>query len=87
MAEYQENKESLQESLQQIVELLERHELVESLVHQQEKDAPRQELVESLAHRQNIALLQKKLESLHPADVAYILEALPLEKRLYVWDW
>ena len=86
MAEYQENKESLQESLQQIVELLERHELVESLVHQQEKDAPRQELVESLVHRQNIALLQKKLESLHPADVAYILEALPLEKRLYVWD-
>lgn len=86
MAEYQENKESLQESLQQIVDLLERHELVESLVHKQEQDAPKQELVESLVHRQNVALLQKKLESLHPADVAYILEALPLEKRLYVWD-
>src|SRR5918992_56247 len=25
-------------------------------------------------------------ESLHPADVAYILEALPLEERLVVWD-
>jgi magnesium transporter len=86
MAEYQENKESLQESLQQIVDLLERHALVESLVHKQEQDAPKQELVESLVHRQNVALLQKKLESLHPADVAYILEALPLEKRLYVWD-
>lgn len=86
MAEYQENKESLQESLQQIIDLLERHALVESLVHKQEQDAPKQELVESLVHRQNVALLQKKLESLHPADVAYILEALPLEKRLYVWD-
>ena len=86
MAEYQENKESLQESLQLIVELLDKHELVENLVHKQEQDGPKQELVESIVHRQNIALLQKKLESLHPADVAYILEALPLEKRLYVWD-
>lgn len=86
MAEFQDNKESLQESLQQIVDLLERHELVESLVHKQQQDGPKQELVEALVHRQNVALLQKKLESLHPADVAYILEALPLEKRLYVWD-
>lgn len=86
MAEYQDNKESLQESLQLIVELLDKHELVENLVHKQEQDGPKQELVESIVHRQNIALLQKKLESLHPADVAYILEALPLEKRLYVWD-
>ncbi|MFM6979227.1 MAG: magnesium transporter, partial [Methylophilaceae bacterium] len=86
MAEYQENKESLQESLQLIVELLDKHELVENLVHKQEQDGPKQELVESIVHRQNIALLQKKLESLHPADVAYILEALPLEKSLYVWD-
>jgi len=86
MAEYQDNKESLQESLQQIVELLDKHELVENLVHMQGQDAPKQDLIESLVHRQNVALLQKKLESLHPADVAYILEALPLEKRLYVWD-
>ncbi len=86
MAEYQENKESLQESLQLIVELLDRHELVENLVHKQQQDTPKQELVESIVHRQNVVLLQKKLESLHPADVAYILEALPLEKRLYVWE-
>ena len=30
--------------------------------------------------------LRAKLERLHPADVAYILEALPLEERLTVWD-
>jgi magnesium transporter len=30
--------------------------------------------------------LQKLLDTLHPADVAYILEALPLGQRLIVWD-
>src|ERR671939_575104 len=26
------------------------------------------------------------LDALHPADIAYILEALPLEERLAVWN-
>jgi magnesium transporter len=30
--------------------------------------------------------LRQKLDKMHPADVAYILEALPLEERLLVWD-
>jgi len=30
--------------------------------------------------------LRARLDSLHPADIAYILEALPLEERLAVWD-
>jgi magnesium transporter len=29
--------------------------------------------------------VQARLESLHPADVAYVLEGLPLEDRLFVW--
>ena len=29
--------------------------------------------------------LQARLEKLHPADVAYILEGLPLEDRIFVW--
>jgi len=76
--------ESVQDALQQVQELLRKHELVESLVHKQ--DMPRHELVESLVHKQNVAGLRKKLDELHPADVAYILEALPLEQRLVVWD-
>jgi magnesium transporter len=84
MAEIQESKESLQESLQQVITLLYKHKLVEELVHKQ--DMPKHELVESLVHKQNLAELQKKLDTLHPADVAYILEALPLEQRLDVWD-
>jgi magnesium transporter len=30
--------------------------------------------------------LRSKLAALHPADIAYILEALPPEERLQVWD-
>src|SRR5687768_6725884 len=41
---------------------------------------------ESLAEKREPAQLRGELERLHPADVAYILEALPLEERLIVWD-
>lgn len=33
-----------------------------------------------------LANLRATLEALHPADVAHILEALPLDERLFVWD-
>jgi magnesium transporter len=76
--------ESVQEALEQVRTLLQKHRIVEGMVHKQ--DMPRHELVESLVHKQNLAELQKKLDKLHPADVAYVLEALPLEERLVVWD-
>src|SRR5476649_1051696 len=76
--------EDLQVSLREVRELLRRHGLVEALVHRQ--NMPKRELVESLVHKQNLAELRAKLDALHPADVAYILEALPLEERLAVWD-
>lgn len=84
MVDNQDSKESLSESLQQVISLLDKHRLVESLVHSQQM--PNHELVESLVHKQNLQELQKKLDLLHPADVAYILEALPLEQRLDVWE-
>ena len=71
-----------------ITALLDKHALVEHVVHQQAM--PNHELVESLVHRQSLAdlknRLQAKLEDLHPADVARILEALPPARRLLVWD-
>ncbi len=76
--------ESLQDRLEQGQELLERHRLVENLVHKQ--DGQHQELVEHLVHQQNLVELQRKLDELHPADVAYVLESLPLEERLAVWQ-
>lgn len=84
MADIQESKDSLSESLQQVISLLDKHKLVESLVHNQAMH--NHDLVESLVHKQNLVELQKKLDVLHPADVAYILEALPLEQRLDVWE-
>jgi magnesium transporter len=74
----------LRQTLDQITTLLQKHRIVENMVHNQ--DMPRHELVESLVHRQNIAELRKKLDQLHPADVAHILEALPLDERLIVWE-
>jgi len=76
--------EDLQEDLHQVQELLRRHRLVESLVQRQ--DPPRQDLVEPLAHTQNETELRAKLERMHPADIAFVLEALPLEERITVWD-
>jgi len=84
MAEAQQSKESLQQSLQQVIHLLNKHRLVEELVHKQHM--PRHQLVESLVHKRNVFELQHKLDELHPADVAYILESLPIEDRLVVWD-
>lgn len=84
MAEPDQNHPTVQDSLQQVVELLRRHQLVKGLVERQAM--PRHELVESLVQKQNLAELQNKLDRLHPADVAYVLEALPLAERLAVWD-
>ncbi len=78
------NKEGLQENLEQVNNLLHKHRLIESLVHKQAM--PRHALVESLVHKQNLAELQARLDQLHPADVAYILESLPIDDRLLVWD-
>lgn len=84
MADIQESKDSLSENLQQVISLLEKHKLVEELVHRQEM--PKHDVVEAMVHKQHLSALQAKLDILHPADVADILEALPLEDRLAVWE-
>jgi len=84
VANKQEKRPGTETQLEQVVELLHRHELVENLVHRQE--SARQDLVETMVHRQHLNELQQLLDRLHPADIAYILEALPLEQRLVVWD-
>ena len=43
--------------------------------------------VQALLHEgHRLVELRRKLDALHPADIAYILEALPPEDRLAVWD-
>ncbi len=77
-------QESLQESLQQVLLLLDKHKMLVELAHKQE--SPNQGLVKNLVHKQNLIELRKKLDTLHSADIAYILEALPLEDRFEVWE-
>ncbi|PRB80493.1 magnesium transporter [Pseudomonas sp. MYb185] len=76
--------ERLQDRLEQVIQLLERHRLVDSLLDRTDSD--RQDQADDLVYRQNRAELQNKLSELHPADVAYILESLPLDERLAVWQ-
>jgi magnesium transporter len=78
------DQDELMLHLKEVQQLLSRNRLVEDLVHRQ--DMPRHDLVENLVHKQHLAELQHKLDSLHPADIAYLLEALPREDRLLVWD-
>ena len=79
--------ENVQNHLKQVELLLHKHALLEEVVHKQEM--PREDrhaLVDTLLHKQHLAELHRKLDSLHSADIAYILEALPIEQRLLVWD-
>ncbi len=82
MAESKEIRPGVQESLQRVTELLRRHR--QNLLPPDERPRPQQ--VEELLHKQDLATLQQRLDQLHPADVAYILEALPLEDRLVAWN-
>lgn len=78
------DSEDLQERLSEVQTLLARQRAVEELVHK--RDMPQHALIESLVHKQHLLELQVKLAPMHPADIAYILEALPLSERLVVWD-
>src|SRR5580765_7298169 len=76
--------EDLQKQLSEVQEILHRHKVVENLVGRQ--DMPKHGLVEQLVHKQHLAEVRTKLDRLHAADIAFILDALPLEERLEVWD-
>ncbi|GIL05432.1 magnesium transporter [Betaproteobacteria bacterium PRO7] len=79
--------EEAQRALVRVQALLEKQRRVESLVHREATPAEEKKaLVESLVHRQHLTELKTILDRLHPADIAYILEALPRDDRLVVWD-
>ncbi len=62
--------------------------MAEALTRLETEDLQRtlREVEELLADPQRLPGLRGKLDALHPADIAYFLEALPLEERLAVWD-
>ena len=77
--------ENVQDHLQQVQHLLEQTALDES--GQQEISFETiNNPAKILGIAQHLSELREKLGSLHPADIAYILEALPIDQRLLVWD-
>lgn len=76
-----------QRALDRVATILRRGERVEAVVSRQHhgEDDTKHKLVEALTHRQVEAELERELDRLHPADVAFILEALSTEDRLTVW--
>jgi magnesium transporter len=73
-----------QQILQHIRHEIERCRLVEILSQQQA--GAHQAVVQQLTHRQQLSRLEKILSTLHPADVARIMESLSPEDRKLVWE-
>ena len=78
--------EEASRSLAEVQELLRRLSLVRDLARRETgADHLRQSLTERVAEAQHLSHLRARIDRLHPADVAFILEALPPEDRLTVW--
>lgn len=76
-------KTDLQNNLDNIHRLLKRHDL-ESTVAARVK-GNQTPVIENLLHRQHNADLQHQLNALHYADIADLLEAVPLDERQILW--
>lgn len=72
------------ENLDKVTALLQKHKLVENLVHRQ--NMPRQDLVENLVHKQNLVELQRLLSQLDQQNIAGILEVLSPNDRQIIWQ-
>jgi magnesium transporter len=78
-----EQHKNLDATLREIMRLLERHALVHQLATRADTRKP--ELAQSLLARQQAVELEKKLNRLHPADAAFVLESLQHEQRITAW--
>ena len=79
-----ERKESLNELIEQINALLESAGFSENSFNSQPDE--NHTLIKNLVSKKNISSLESLLDDLHPADIADILESLPVQKRLVLWD-
>ncbi len=79
-----ERKESLNELIEQIDELLESSEFSENSLNN--PSGVKHALIKNLVSKKNISSLENLLDDLHPADIADILESLPVQKRLVLWE-
>ncbi|HMM50813.1 MAG TPA: magnesium transporter [Burkholderiaceae bacterium] len=80
--------EQASRALAAVQELLRRHDLALDVAARQRPAEPGEhaEVPEAPQERQLLDDLRARLDELHPADVAFVLEALPFEQRMIVWD-
>ncbi len=71
-------------SHQAVLDLLQKHKLIADLVHKQ--DMPHHGLVEALVRKENMGQLQQILNHLPHSEIAHILEKLPAEDQLLIWE-
>lgn len=78
--------EDAQLALQRLQAILKRQEVVEALAQRQYEDDDKSNLLEGLLHRQHESEIKAIVNDLHPADIAFILESLPVHERQAVWQ-
>jgi magnesium transporter len=78
------NNQALDATLRAVIALLDKQALVHQLVAR--TDTRKHALVQSLVERQHAAELEKKLNGLHPADAAFVLESLQQHQRVTAWQ-
>jgi magnesium transporter len=83
VASDREQQVTLDATLRAVVALLDKQALVHQLVAR--TDTRKHALVQSLVERQHAVELEKKLNQLHPADAAFVLESLRQEQRMTAW--
>ena len=76
--------ESLQDQRLKVKAMIERHKLVENLVHRQ--GMPRHDIVESMVQQNNFSELRRFLEKLDFEAIANILEFLPIVDLHVIWS-
>ena len=79
------DKHDVHEALERAADLLRVHDEFLALAAAA-REEPRRAPPDARRQAQNLGDISALLDPLHPADVAYILEALPLAQRLVVWD-
>lgn len=84
MAGNLESPEARRAALREVRRMLGRQQFLSQLAQQQ--DPQHRQLVERLAEKQEATALSMMLARLHAADIADILEGLPLDERKRVWD-
>jgi|TARA_R110000851_G_scaffold333449_1_gene513337 magnesium transporter len=80
--------EDAQLALQKLQAILKREEVAQALAHRQDEDDDDDEsnLLEGMLQRRHENEIKAIVNNLHPSDIAFILESLPVNERQAVWQ-